>query len=74
MATNSAPAPKHGGSGGGGEIENRMTAVEARLRAIEIVAWRVEIAQITFRAAVWVLAVISIGSAIATTDYSLWLR
>lgn len=34
MATNSDPTPKHGGSGGG-EIEKRMTSVEARLGVIE---------------------------------------
>jgi hypothetical protein len=34
MAMNSDAAPKHGG-GGGGELEKRMTAVEARLGVIE---------------------------------------
>jgi hypothetical protein len=34
MATNSDPTPKHGG-GGGGDLDERMTAVEGRLGVIE---------------------------------------
>jgi hypothetical protein len=112
MAMTNDATPKPGGSGGG-ELEKRVTAVEARLgvlekamtaeipqrepgalrRAIggsradlliepgalrgdmrEIVALHVEIAKVPFRAATWVLAVISIGSAIATTIYHYWFR
>ena len=84
MAMNSEAPPKHGGSGG--DVQKRLTAVEARLGVIEktmvtaevlqreIGAVRVEIAKVPFETIKWLLAVSGIAAAIATTVYNIWFR